>query len=55
MIKIAVDSSSDYTQEDIREKNLCLIPITITLGNENYIEGVNLDRNDFYRDRKSVV
>ena len=49
MIKIAVDSSSDYTQEDIREKNLCLIPITITLGNENYIEGVNLDRNDFYR------
>lgn len=49
MIKIAVDSSSDYTYEDLQEKKLCLIPITITLGNENYIEGVNLDRNDFYR------
>lgn len=49
MIKIAVDSSSDYTYEDIQEKKLCLIPITITLGNDNYVEGVNLNRNDFYR------
>ncbi len=48
MIRILVDSSSDYRLEELKEKNIELVPITITLGDRDYIEGVNLDRNEFY-------
>lgn len=48
MIRILVDSSSDYQLEELREKNIDLVPITIALGEQDYIEGVNLKRNDLY-------
>lgn len=48
MIRIVVDSSSDYQMEEIREKNLDLVPITITIGEKQYVDGVDLDRNRFY-------
>ncbi|MFR8548391.1 MAG: DegV family protein [Lachnospiraceae bacterium] len=48
MIRILVDSSSDYPVEEIRQKNLELVPISITIGEHNYIEGKNLDRDTFY-------
>ena len=31
MIRIVVDSSSDYSREDIKEKNLTLVPITVIM------------------------
>ncbi len=49
MIRIAVDSASDYRLEELKAKNIDLIPISITVGSQVYTEGVNLDRNDFYR------
>ncbi len=49
MIKIAVDSSSDYRVEELEQKGIELIPISITVGDKTYIDGINLDRNDFYR------
>lgn len=49
MIRIAVDSSSDYRIEELKEKNIDLIPISITIGENTYVDGINLDRNDFYR------
>ncbi len=49
MIRIAVDSSSDYFLEELKEKNIELIPIPITLGESTYIEGIDLERNDLYR------
>ena len=48
MIKVVVDSSSDYSLEEIEEKNLCLVPITVTLNGTDYIEGQNLERDNFY-------
>lgn len=48
MIKILVDSSSDYSLEEVREKNITLIPISITIGDQIYTDGINLDRNQFY-------
>ncbi|MCI8464310.1 MAG: DegV family protein [Lachnospiraceae bacterium] len=49
MIRILVDSSSDYKIEEIREKGLELIPITITIGDTDYVDGQNLDRDEFYQ------
>ncbi len=48
MIRILVDSASDYTMEEIREKGLDLVPITITIGKTDYIDGQNLGRDEFY-------
>ena len=48
MIRIVVDSSSDYQTEEIREKNLDLVPIAITIGEKQYVDGVDLERNQFY-------
>ena len=48
MIRILVDSASDYKMEEIREKGLELVPITITIGETDYVDGLNLDRDEFY-------
>ena len=53
MIRIVVDSSSDYTMEEIKEKNLTLIPLSVTIDGTSYIEGENLERNEFYEFLKS--
>lgn len=48
MIRILVDSSSDYKTKEIHEKGLDLVPITITIGEADYIDGQNLERDEFY-------
>lgn len=48
MIRIVVDSSSDYQKEEIREKKLDLVTIAITIGEKQYVDGVDLERDRFY-------
>lgn len=48
MIKILVDSSSDYELKEIREKNFEFVPIHITIGNEDYIDGISMGKDEFY-------
>lgn len=48
MIQIVVDSASDYTIEEARQKQLELIPISITIGEKSYRDGLDLGRNEFY-------
>ena len=48
MIRIPIDSSSDYLMEEIQENNFELVPISIVLNGETYIDGKNLERNQFY-------
>ena len=48
MIRILVDSSSDYTLEEIREKNIDFVPITVTIGSKSYQDVVELKPDDFY-------
>lgn len=49
MIRILVDSSSDYMLDELKEKNIDLIPLTVTLGEKSYLDGIDLDRNDFFK------
>ncbi len=48
MIKFLVDSSSDYTLSEIIEKGLELVPISITLDDNTYLDTLELECHHFY-------
>lgn len=48
MIRILIDSSADYTAEEAKQNNLELVSINITMGGKNYLDGVDLTRDEFY-------
>lgn len=45
-VKIVVDSTADLAA-DIRE-NLCIVPLTVHFGDEEYIDGVTITHQSFY-------
>lgn len=49
MIKILVDSASDYEIKEIREKNFEFVPISITIGERNYTDGIDFEKDEFYK------
>lgn len=49
MVKIMVDSASDMTKELCLEKGMEFIPIAVQLGEEEYLDGLNLNRDYFYQ------
>lgn len=49
MIRILVDSSSDYRLEELLQKDIALVPISITIAGKDYADGIDLERSDFYR------
>lgn len=48
MIRILVDTSSDYTVEEIKAKGLELVPMHITFGEEDYRDVYDLTKDAFY-------
>ncbi len=48
MIRILVDSSADYTAEEAKKHGLELVSINITMNGKNYLDGVELTRDEFY-------
>ncbi len=48
MIRILVDSSTDFTMAEIAEKNLYHVPLTISLNGQDYLSGEDLTSNQFY-------
>ena len=49
MIRIILDSASDYQLEECRQNNIDLVPISVTLNGTTYQDGVDLDRDHFYQ------
>ena len=49
MIRIVTDSSSDISPSLAAELGITVIPIRIRFGSKVYHDGVDLDRNEFYR------
>jgi DegV family protein with EDD domain len=49
MIRIVTDSSSDISPRLATELGVTVVPIRINLGAKVYHDGVDIDRNDFYR------
>ena len=48
MIRIVVDSSSDYTLEELKEKNIQQISISVSVGEKNYRGGVDITPDELY-------
>lgn len=48
MIRFLVDTSSDYTVEEAKEKGMDIIPIHITFGDKDYKDGYDLSKDHFY-------
>ena len=47
-IRIITDSGSDYEQNEIKDKNIEVIPIPITFGGKEYLAGINLTKDKFF-------
>jgi len=48
MIRILVDSASDYSMEEIKECKFSFVPMTIFIGGKEYKGGVDLGAEQFY-------
>lgn len=49
MIKIVTDTTCDLPSAMVEEYDITMVPINIQFGTENYHEGVDIDRELFYR------
>ena len=47
-IKLIVDSASDVDEAEAQSRNIIMVPMEISFGNETYFDGVNLSRNEFF-------
>jgi len=48
MIRILLDSSADFSAEEAKVRNMELVPINITFGDKNYLDGVDINKDEFY-------
>ncbi|MDE6047538.1 MAG: DegV family protein [Anaeroplasmataceae bacterium] len=48
MIKILIDSASDIDLKEAEEKGIYLLPIEVSFGEDTYLDGVNLNHNEFF-------
>ena len=48
-VKILCDSSADFNIEEIRALDLLYVPIPVMFGDETYIEGENITKDEFYK------
>ena len=49
MLKIFVDSGSSIKQDEKEKYQVELIPLIVNIRDEEYLDGINLDLNDFYK------
>ena len=48
MLRILVDTSADYTVEELKERNLELVSLNITVDEKNYRDIVDITRDEIY-------
>ena len=48
MIRILLDSSADFSAEEAKVRNMELVPINITFNDKNYLDGVDITKDEFY-------
>ena len=48
-IRISADSTCDLTPEYVREHNIAIIPLTVSMGGRDYTDGVDIVPDDIFR------
>ncbi len=48
MIKIMIDSAADIGSKEANDLGIIMVPMCITFGEEEYLDGINLTPNEFY-------
>lgn len=48
MIRILVDSAADFSAEEAKARNMELVPINITFNDKNYLDGIDITKDEFY-------
>lgn len=48
-IRIITDSAADFTQQELAAHHIHCVPMTITLGEEAFIDGVTLSPDTFWQ------
>lgn len=48
MIRIITDSAADFEPAELEQLNITCIPLTVTFGDEEYQENINLSKPKFY-------
>lgn len=49
MIRIIVDSASDYQQEECIQNHMDLVSISVSIDGQTYQDGINMNRDHFYQ------
>lgn len=49
MIRLLVDTGSDYLPEEMKVKNIEFVPLQVLIGDKNFLDGVDLSREEFFR------
>ncbi len=47
-IRIVTDSTCDLPEEIVSRQSITVVPMYINVGNESYLDGINLSRAEFY-------
>lgn len=47
-VRIIVDSASDITQQEAKEFNITVLPMTTHFGNEEFQDGINMTHEEFF-------
>ena len=47
-VKIVVDSASDISEKEAKERNIVMVPMMITFGDEEFYDGITLLPDKFY-------
>ena len=48
-VKLIIDSASDISKKEAKKLGITMVPMTISFGEEEFFDGVNLSTEEFYR------
>ena len=48
MVRIITDSAADFEPQELQQLNITCIPLTVTFGDQDYQENVNLSKPQFF-------
>lgn len=48
MVIIATDSAADFELEELKEMNITCLPMSVTFGDEVYLENISITKEEFF-------